>query len=227
MSLTVYKYTERRWAEKLVNEGSVKLGSLYEYRNSYEGSSLQDEKEGTGSFEATNIIHLIDQNRNSATDSYFSDMIQPFGVNNLQNVGIYVEDGGKTINNKYLEYSHIFSASLEASQEIMKNFQKDEETKDYDACVEIANFENFLDEINHRLLIEYYHSYDIKEVDYSGNTQGHTEYTPYPLYFKDKKFSWQKEIRGLWFKPISSKETQGRIIEPIPEIRHFCRIIDL
>lgn len=61
----VYKFTTREIAEKMVNEGSFKIGGLNEYKT-IESQSLVDDDEGLNKTFAKGTVHLKDIHANSA-----------------------------------------------------------------------------------------------------------------------------------------------------------------
>jgi hypothetical protein len=158
----LYKYMRKADAEKMVSYGSIRIGTLYEYRRNYENSSLNDQDEGVLEFTDTRpFISLETGYQNDPENGIVSQLFDFKTCENVKLVNLNVKIEA------HAQDSHIFCVSLEKSESLLKKFIDD--GLDYDACVEISSFYDFSKCVHENVFSDMYDDFNVIAVDYSGN----------------------------------------------------------
>lgn len=205
LSKTVYKYLPRAFAELLVQNGQIKIGTLFSYR--------QDEIEAR-------------KDEDEATKTIFTEQIE-FGADDIpetlkRDKVIEIEGNGKVVFSNYtIGYpnAYIYCVSQVLSREVMDSFS------DCDTVVEISNWEFVFENLATSFAVDgrIQQQYMYAECDYSGRKfKGDSSANPFIL--KDPKYAYQKEIRLVMIP--TQKEISSFVVE-IPELTKYVRIIEL
>lgn len=204
-----YKYLPRKYARSLVEEGKVRIGTLYDYKSvEMHGDEVGDRTEG----QLTEWS--ADKKPKRASEA-----------NRLEKMAIKAGPGLILANN-YVEIKHespnvyLFCASEVFSTEIMIRMSADCNDQ-YDACVMITDPASFMKEI-----VEAFKD-EGKFIDgfrcvYMGRRQHYSVNAPHPATIKDPRYQYQAEVRGIW-EPLFKNSIDPKILI-VPEIRRFCRM---
>jgi hypothetical protein len=203
----VFKYTKEIYASAMLEKGSIRLGTLYEYRDS-ENEQIKDIEEGLFNGKQHIDFHM------GALPGIAGEMI-------MGNV-----DGVEFSNVSFTKRMQVFNVNiycttLEGSKEVMESFEAE-------ACIEIFDYNSFVKSIVIALMRKGLSrgqaftdkcSYDGRDAPYN---QVNAERVPVAYWLKNPFYNSQKEQRTL-FPPYPD----DRLIEPIyidvPEIIPFIR----
>ena len=192
----LYKYLKREYAKKLIEEGVVRIGTLYEYRK-YEDTDIErkDQLEGTTSSFTEVRDPIIATNQDEVPGAY-SDFIK---VEKGGTLKIY--SGSADIIEVHIDV-YVYCLSQAFSYKQMKEFQ-------CDSCVRIDNPKAFIDTISD--CINEYTTGDVfgGKCCYSPRRQEYrqSKYVTPPYLIKDVSYSRQKEFRLVWFSSKSNQKT--------------------
>lgn len=214
---SVYKYGERKWSEHLLENGGVRIGTIYDFRKDEHKRGIADATEGLKS-----VYHGIDNynsKKPSRIDHAAVTKLSPF---------IGRGDGGFSIHNLMIErelaapdcYVHCTAHTL--SRQVMEQFEK------ADSCIEIvrpAAFYKCLTEIiNRRTPVHFYglHRivYSVRREKFNGENLGRR-----PDLMKEPAFEPQCEVRAIWI-PKSKKAIQPFNLQD-RALRKFCREVQV
>jgi hypothetical protein len=202
----VFKYTKEIYASAMLEKGSIRLGTLYEYRDS-ENEQIRDVEEGL-----FNGKQYIDYH------------VGPLPGIAGKLIGCSVEgvqfDHLSFTKRLELPNVNIYCTTLEGSKEVMEAFEAE-------ACIEIFDYEGFVRAVVIALMRKGLSrgqaftdkcKYDGRDAPYD---QVNAERVPVAYWLKNPFYASQKEQRTL-FPP-----SPDRLIEPIytdvPEIIPFIR----
>ena len=209
---TIYKHLPLKYAKLLVHSGSIKIGTLYSYRNIEElGNEVGDNNEGLA-FE------------------YSYDKVAKKGdqLNPLESKAIKVGPGMVVANN-YIERRHtssnyyIFCASLSNEPSILEKLNRDYPKDKYDSCVEITNLKKFVSDLTAAFGAEA-EFIGCFPCTYINRKYHYTKTIPHPAVIKSPRYSYQKEVRLIW-KPkdrLKQIESEYFTIESIKSNCRFC-----
>ena len=209
---TIFKYLPLKHAKLLVNSGSIKIGTLYSYRDDEAlGNEIGDSNEGV----AFEYSHDKEAKR--------GDQLNP-----LERTAIKVGPGMVVANN-YIERRHIspnyyiFCASLSNEPSISDKLNRDYPEDKYDACVEITNLKNFVSEVS-TAFSDKAQFVGCLQCVYINRKYHYTKTVPHPAVIKDSRYSYQKEVRLIW-KPkdkLKHIEPEYFTIKSIKTNCQFC-----
>jgi hypothetical protein len=133
MDTTLYKYLHKKYAESLINEGEIRIGTLYNFRKSeLHGTEIGDDGEGTivPFFEAEADINKLEE---------FPDFVKNGLGLSGENLTVTAKKGFKLKIRKTLPDLYILCFS------IAKNDPEIFSKSEYDTCVEINNVNEFIE----------------------------------------------------------------------------------
>lgn len=201
-----YKYLPLKHAKTLVEVGTIRIGTLYDYRRvENHGHQVGDQSEGWLT------EWSADQNLKSGSEA-----------NRLEKMAIQSGPEG-TLKNNRVELQHespdlyLFCASRTFRQtmsEINNNYGDR-----YDTCVIISNPGAFV-----KVIVEVFEEGEFIgcfPCQYMSRCQHYAQNAPHPALIKDLRYKYQTEVRTLW-KP--KRYIEPRILE-VPEIRQFCTLL--
>jgi hypothetical protein len=135
---SLYKYLEEKYAVKMLQEGNIRIGSLYEYRTHW-NDQIRDEEEGKVSSNQY-VPHYSPRSGEPVPEMAKEAINLPdYSKLNLKNV--YFEKAQELSN------GNIYCTTLEASEAVMKEFNSE-------ACIEIINITKFNNIILKKLMKE-------------------------------------------------------------------------
>ena len=213
----LYKYMKREFAEKFFREGSLKIGTLFEYKkNEKFNDAIGDKNEGSHyPFIKINDIGL--NSKNITPDEAFficGDFTLPPG-SGLSNMTIQQEIKS--------DDCYIFCLTTSPSFDAMKEFE-------CDTCIEISNHRTLFRLMTNKI------SQNITELTWKGRITYQNKTYPFnaenginPAITKDLKYAYQNEFRVIW---TPKDDNSGQVfLNPlyinVPEARRFCKKITL
>lgn len=208
----LYKYMKLEHAIDLVRKGSLRIGTLNDFKKSEKHSgSILDKDEGIS---VTYSEDEMDLSRPDTVPSFLRKHVRADGVEywKITNLRFQV-----TYNSP--DY-YIFTVSEEYSPNITRSFG-------YDSCVRIDQPEMFFGVLTDCL----YKKGKIKDGGsfaarcvYENRLQHYSKTgRPHPAILKDTSYSFQKEIRAIWTP--SETIIEPSIIQCYPA-RNYCHIIE-
>ena len=210
----LYKYIKKEHLESFLKRGTLKIGTLYEYRNEEElGTVIGDDKEGTHITELKSPQgRIIDLASNSPEAQYFKKhILRPNQQNS--NVKIIMEEGANLIAHTNSPNYYIFCVTSEYGKEMMKEFN-------CDRCLEILDPEKFFKAISK--VIRHKGAYEGNfKITYENKTTNYLNpHKIHPVLLKDVKYSKQVEVRAVW---SPKKEPKSSLFINVPKAIKYCR----
>jgi signal recognition particle subunit SEC65 len=211
----LYKYTRRKYAEDMINFGSIFINTLNNLRNEdIYGLEIGDQSEGT------QTTHM----RGKVMDLTNPSTIAPT-IKRMQREKRLIGNGqiiiGESVN-EMVNDAYIYS--LSTNNNLINQFGED--TVGYDAILEIFDPPRFF-----KQLLKCIHKYDsgIKEVHYNNieyfarEQEFENQTEAHPIFIKDPKHRWQEEFR-------LACDCNGKEIQPIKlqcnKLRNYIRIFN-
>ena len=195
-------------------KGSIKIGTLYEYRNEEElGGVVGDKKEGVHITE----LHSpkgreIDLTDNSPESNYFrKHVLRP--DQQTSNVKIVMEAGASLIGQTNSPNYYIYCITSSYDEEVMTEF-------DCDRCIEIFEPDKFFKAVSK--VIRHKGVFDgVHTISYGNKTTDHLNpHSTHPALLKEDKYSNQAEVRAIW---SPKKEPKDSLFVNVPKAVKFCR----
>jgi hypothetical protein len=204
-----FKYMDARWADELVAEGKIRVGTLFDYRRreKFSGGRL-DEEEGTA--EAFAFIE----------EARANDDIPELGRNQVR---FEPDSEGGLIKNLTLKTT--FQSPNAFVFCVSKHFDPSRLLADFspaDACVEITDPVQFAAALN-AVMIRNGRFIGSHECRYNGRTRKYTDpHTP-SFVAKDPRFAHQAEVRIGWLPYMPFRVAYVDLINR--DLRQWCRRI--
>lgn len=218
----LFKYINKEHSKAFFDEGNLKIGTLYEYRNEeFYGSTIGDSEEGSGSM-VTRFKSIDDHSsyykKKNQIENKDGPNLTNVRITSVKLIAVLSESDKGLISTTYSDDCYIYCVSSEFNKRTMKKFC-------CDTCIEIFNPSRFFEEISNIILeqctFEGYWSvvYRNRLAHYS---KRHNH--PYVL-MKDHKYKNQKEVRAIW-KPKAKIEgpLEGPLYIKVPKARKYCRM---
>jgi hypothetical protein len=192
--MPLFKYSQKKYAAGLLNLGSIRIGTLHDYRRVEHVRGVADPTEGTKTIDANFVADI----RTTETDD--REAFRQFsGITVTESISVSPSvkmKGGQTSADLFL-----LCFSSELSLSVLHQFDG------ADACVEIVNIDGFLREVTAVL-----NSYTpvtfsgLHEVSYKGRNEMRAiaklselgELGTNPALLKESRFQNQKEVRAVW-----------------------------
>jgi len=205
--LKLFKYLKRKYAQRMMSKGEVRIGTLSYYRNT-ENEAIADKDEGNMKFTKT----FDDDERIQNPRDFEIKMGLPKGsFMNFQGGTIILKKGASLEINYDSSDVYIYCASKNNNQELKNKFNAD-------CCVEILDVQGFLDIISEKLSklgliypgLIYPRLSRVEPIEYIGRSiiDGN-KLSGY--WRKDQRYANEAEVRFVFF-PIFKKD--GVIIQP-------------
>ncbi|GEM_PF-4326509 len=199
-----FKYLKKCYANSLCESGMIRLGTLYEYRDTERyGNNIGDKYEGTGG-----------KQWNLNGETYGGNQL-PEKVKQIGRIRVYssLKGDGSIVFSETCPNFYIYSVCATFFDSV-SDFMDPE----YDSCVEILNQELFAAIVTKELDLPFLHWSPCKYQNRIKNIfdDGIIDYSV----IKETKYVQQNEVRGIW-GPIASQE-KARILS-VPEIAQFCK----
>jgi len=214
----IYKYTQRKYAEKLISHGSTRVGTLEDFRREEHGKGISDPLEGTSLASA----HILDQRIDGGTPN--ADALRSLGIDLGPNASVHIVDGHLFNNRRTSENLFVWCFSTKKSRETMAQFQ------DADTCVEIFDTQNFFNLLAQAVATKLQaplRTAGAGLVQYDDRIQTWDGQNPFdhPVFCKEKKYAPQHEGRAV-FAPTTAITTPFLIIDS-SDIYKYCRIVSV
>lgn len=216
--MALYKYVKREHLDVFFTNGSMKIGSLYEYRNVEQyGNVIGDDGEGFYHTELSKSgRHEIDLSQNTPEANFFRQHVLRPDQQNI-NVKIIMGDGAKLISRTDSPDYYIYCVTSEFNHNVMKEFG-------CDSCIEIQRPDVFFRAISKRIR----HKAEFETVTNIVYGNKNTHYTAphgvHPAIKKSTEYRNQKEVRAIW-KP--KKEIKAPLFIDVPKAIRACRVYPL
>jgi hypothetical protein len=206
----LYKYLQPEHARGLLERGTVRIGTLYDYRRNELGAAIGDENEGQSRTEH-GVDFAVDMSRPENQSWVSRSLLRTHPMQ----TGIMVRDSTFYIEDEDPD-CFLYCMSHRFSGRAMRAFKAD-------ACVEILQPGRFIETMVTALRTRgYVLRATLSPCDYSGRVRDENAERLPPVLIKDPHYSYQSEIR-LIMEPASPAKLEP-FIESIPELTAFCRI---
>lgn len=214
--MVLFKYLQRKHLEGFLSKGSIRIGTLYDYRRIERyGSVIGDDYEGLYETELSipggGVVDM-------ATNSYDAEAFRKYFLHNRpdlhdRKVKLVFQPKTKLITRSTSQNLYIYCMSSEYNEHVMKEFK-------CDSCLEIINPEYFFAAISKR--IRHKASFDgYVEVSYLNKRAHYTKpHSLHPAIMKDPKYEYQKEWRAIW-SPI--KTAREPLLIDVPKAIKYSR----
>lgn len=196
--MRLYKYISKQFADAFARRGAIKIGTLYEYRNTEKyNSAVADKDEGSfqTEFELLGGGEVDLGGTTPEADFFRKHVLRP--GQQASNVKIVMEDGARIISRSNSEDLYVLCCSTHFSRDVMVEFG-------CNACVEISDAQAFVNAVSHTIRHQA-RLVGFGQVHYLEKTKPYTEpHQLHPAVMKDPKYAYQCEWRSLWapIKPI-------------------------
>lgn len=204
----VYKFVSRKYLERFLDTGSIRVGTLHDFRKvEAHGKWRGDDSEGK-----SNVVQHVPFTDHIDEGSFLSKFFAP-------------GDTGRLVDNVFIEQrdfpnSFVFCTSSYFSDDLFQRWHAEERV---DACYEIFDWQAYKAEISKKLapianvVASSYVTYVAGDID-GESQQRHI----LPPFVKKEEYIWQSEFRGVWLHKAPSIDVKAACIE-IPEARKYCR----
>ncbi len=213
--MSLYKYLPKKYFEDFFGRGSLKIGTLYEYRNTEQyGSVIGDLDEGVRKTELNlNKGAEIDLGSKTSEAEFVRNVLKA-PIQQSSNMKIVcLVDGYNLISEEHSPDLYIYCMTGDYDENVMRQFG-------CDSCIEIVKPIEFFDEISHRIrhMGKFYGvipiQYMSKKVPYTNPNLVH------PALFKDSIFGYQAEFRAIW---TTTKTSPKPLFIDVPRAIRYCR----
>lgn len=213
--MKLYKYLQRQFLEEFFHRGSLKIGTLSEYRNVEAfGPVIGDRDEGTSStelgFKRGDEVAL---GGSSPEARFLRNILQttPQQCSNMKIVSLV--DGYNFVSQENSPELYIYCMTEAFDLEVMHQFG-------CDSCLEITNPASFLSAISHR--IRHKARLDgLHPIQYmSRKTTFTSPHQVHPALMKDNSFLAQREWRAVW---VPTKKQIRPLFIDVPRAIRYCR----
>jgi hypothetical protein len=220
ISMIAYKYLRKEHLKNFIKDGSIRIGTLYEFRD-IENQSLRDELEGRR-------IIKISSGKQPAhfSEKDFQKLLPMIERTEKKNVHIYVDD--KTQFEMQVANAYVFCTSLKLDSSLYSRFECDAHYAIHKPIEFAKILFNNLNEVKKFILC-----YDRREVKYIDKPITLSERNKEQIlldrnetfwdtcFSKPKTFSIEHELRMV-FVPESKKDVEPIILK-CPELRKCCK----
>jgi hypothetical protein len=209
-----FKYMENKWADALLTRGSLRVGTLFDYRRTALGEETSDENEGRHE-----QIHYIDQllfgNRTTdigALEAYQNPLADLLKTDSR----VLISDTLISRNTTDPDVL-VYSTTAKCSATSMRRFG-------CDTCLEIkstaAFYETLTEVLNQKLPVTFQ---GWRPVEYRYRVDEFTDRDASATHTKEPKYEHQYEVRATW-KPTAAISISPLIVEDIRLSAFFTRI---
>jgi hypothetical protein len=212
--MRLFKYMPKKYLDAFFRYGSLKIGTLYEYRKvEHYGNVIGDKNEG---LHKTELSLTGGGEIDLASNSFEADFFRKHVLRPDQQdskVKIVLANGARLISQTNSPDLYIYCLTSEYSPDVMRQFG-------CDSCMEIINPVAFFSAISHRIR----HRGKFEDCGAMRYTSKDTHYTKphhlHPAIMKDVEFSCQKEWRAIW---TPYKEPKTPLFVGVPKAVRHCR----
>lgn len=204
----LFKHMHKAHATRLLREGVVRIGTLYEYRDiEKHGVVVGDDSEGTKS--AAMHVPNLTMTKQENVPEFVRSRVRIVGNTTVQMIN------SKFILSEESPNFYIYSLAEECSPALMKELG-------YEACVRIADTDGFFSALN-KCFRHYFRSGALHRCVYIPRQVPHNEqHEIHPALIKDPRYADQKEYRFIW-------EPKGTNIRPVMlkcrKLSQWCSLV--
>lgn len=210
--MRLFKYLEPGWANSMVDTGSIRIGTLHDYRRIEAlGTERGDEHEGIRITQSDGKAKVVE---GKDFPWFIKDALQI-----APKVQVHFAEGAKWIVRQETRDMYVYCACSHFDEALITAFGG--------ACVEIIDSRAFFSAVTREL--DGWNSVGVRKVagfqlapcQYAEREQTWPSATPYnPVFRKAPRYSHQREVRAVWNTPMP---TLTPINLEVPTIREFCR----
>ncbi|HGD3335382.1 TPA: hypothetical protein ACI4B1_000636 [Enterobacter hormaechei] len=215
--MVLYKYMKRKDLLAFLAKGTVRIGTLYDYRKEEEyGGAIGDESEGV--YE-TVLDRGGDYIVNPLHDTPEAEFCRnAFKIEKDTNFPVIEMQGdAKIIHRSMSPNVYIYCTTLTYDRTAMEEFG-------YDSCLEIFRPDIFINELTRKLRKKAKYICTSKILYSEKSTSYKEPLDMHPSLVKSKKYTYQCEARSLW---APRDEIQGPIILDVRRAIMACRELKL
>ena len=207
----MYKYMEKQYADGLIAKGSIRVGTLHDFRSSEHKKGIADLYEGRKAIHHPIKKHVITAKSLAAGGDPLTRMLHQTGAVRMSgNARIELEGVPFTANLNQPDL-YILCVSSAKSQQAMSQFGA------ADTCIEIVELDKFFHYLSQAIAakvggqIQYQGCQKVVYRERSEAWNGSDLGVP-PHLIKDPTFAPQDEIRAIWM-PMGNRPIKPEIIE--------------
>lgn len=209
--MRLYKYMPQKYLDNFFKRGSLKVGTLYEYRKVEQyGEAIGDGAEG---ILVTKFSHQagisVDLGSNSPEALYLR---KTFGFVGPPGAIIEFSPAGGINHRVESENAYIFCTTSEYNADVMREFGG--------ACIEIVRPDEFFKAISHTIrhkgTFQHCGPIEYKERE----TRWDKPHSTHACMVKDSRYAYQKEVRTIW---APAKDAITPLFVNVPAAVRFCR----
>ena len=213
--MSLFKYLPKKYLDAFMEKGSLRIGTLHEYRQQEKyGPAVGDPREGF-QFTAMDLPGggEIDFSQRSKETDFFRSIFR-IPESPGRHLTVRMESGATFRARSESVEMYIYCVSSEYSELVMREF-------DCDSCLEIVAPDNFFVAISERVR-EHATFNSLGSVRYvDRKTRYTTPHTVHPAIMKDPEYSYQKEWRAMW-TPVAPPK--GPLYVDVPPAIAFARV---
>lgn len=215
----LYKYTSPEWADKMVSTGSVRVGTLHEFRKvEAVGSERVDPNEAMR-------IHQTDgraaKYSHENIPNYFKEIFPQLKGDLPPGFGIILEQGARIIHHENHVDMYVYCLSSKLDDSLRQKFGG--------ACVRINEPLVFLKEIEKQIPffdpngVREAYEFKLAPCEYLERAETFPRITEYdPVFRKPPQYSEECEVRGVW-RSLRANETELTALKlVVPEVPEYC-----
>lgn len=215
MQRPLYKYLSKKYLEAFLRRGSLKIGTLYEYRKTEQyGEVIGDKDEGLHKTElALPGGGEIDLAGTSPEAEFFRTHVLRPDQRHLK-TKIVMADGARLVAHSNSQDLYIYCTTSEYNPAVMKEFG-------CDSCLEIVRPTEFFAAVSR--VIRHKGDFDgLGPITYGDKTTHYLKpHQIHPAAMKDTTYNYQKEWRAIW---VPKKEPRQPLYIDVPRAIRHCRI---
>jgi hypothetical protein len=185
---TLFKYVKADYLREILDHGRIRIGTLYEYRNTAEHQcEIADGKEGRRS-----IVVEAQGEAESHEQAESDGVALAAAISNRHDVDVRVlgAGNGKIVVEAHSPDLYLFSASLKCDRGLMLKLG-------YDACLRIDDSPQFFAALSQQMC-DRGRFLGYREVIYEDPACPKRAAGIHPAFFKRADFAHQAEVRALW-----------------------------
>ncbi|MDN7779384.1 MULTISPECIES: hypothetical protein [Burkholderia cepacia complex] len=215
----LFKYLRREHAERLINEGSTRVGTLHDFRN--------EERHGVGvgdAGEGRKLLSMHPEPQFVNAGSPMAKQLEAMGAIKM-GPGVTIQLGGESVIASEHDHHDVFvwCCSTDLSTDAMANLGA------ANTCVEIFDVPNFFTALDAAVRAKYEVQtlgparvvYGSRHEEWNGEDMG-----THPVFLKGPSFANQAEVRVAW-SPLTSVDKLEWFIIERSDVGRFCRIIEM
>ncbi|HBS5706301.1 hypothetical protein J8983_00780 [Klebsiella pneumoniae] len=217
--MILYKYMEKKWADEFLKTGSLRVGTLYDFRKADHKPGVSDDQEGFAYsvFDVAEGKTFADMSEVERANCGLGTIIPYSLLGDLSQGGIGPNSNMQFIRTSTDMYVMCFSMSPNRSAMLKMG---------YDTCLKINNAEIFINQLTRKLRTRARMLYIAQQVDYSGKETSYSVVDcRYPFMTKHADFAYQDEFRAVWKRRDYAPQPSPHIVFIPSAIKH-CEIIE-